>query len=64
MDKFILKSIISTTIYLLRNVNSLQQKYFLGDGGTIYLQGNKIYTAGISRGIPDDRIIARLIILV
>ena len=64
MDKFILKSIISTTINLLRNVNLLQQKYFLGDGGTIYLQGNKIYTAGISGGVPVDRIIPGLIILV
>ncbi len=42
MDKFILKSIISTTINLLRIVKLLQQKYLLGDGGTIYLQGNKI----------------------
>ena len=64
MDKFILKSIISTTINLLRILKLLQQKHLLDDGGTIYLQGNKIYTAGIIGGVPVDRIISGLIILV
>ena len=59
-----MKILRSTIVYLLRNVNLLQQKHLLGDSGTMRLQGNKIYSAGIIGGVPVNRIIARLIILI